>query len=112
MTEAAFQACRKVMQRANYRRGQITKAEANVAKWTAFEQYHRTHLHESQADGAAKNVEKAIKRLEEERQRFADLLFPDNNLAEAFSRCKECGSKTEYGIEYCGYDMCIKEFSN
>lgn len=109
MTEAAYQACRKVMQRANFRRGQIATAKGNVAKWTAIEASHRNELREAQADGAKKALDKALIRLEEEKKKFADLKFPDIDLVEAFSRCKDCGMKVEYGVEYCGYSICIKE---
>ena len=94
------------MQKINYTRGQITKAKGEVAKWTHIEGDHRTNLREAQANGAAKMVEKAIKKLEEVRKKFADLQFPDSNMIEKVNRCKECGSRIAERNEYCGECMC------
>jgi hypothetical protein len=49
MTEAAFQAARKIMQQANYIRGVITSMEGQVAKWTRMAGSHREMLREEQA---------------------------------------------------------------
>jgi hypothetical protein len=83
MTEVQFQAARKVMQSANYTRGLITAAKGEVAKWTAIEDGHRRNFKHAQADGAKKNIDKAIKRLAELRKKFADMKFPDENVAPA-----------------------------
>lgn len=80
MTEASYQAGRKLMQRANYMRGWITSQKNNVAKWTKIEGSYRERLQEDKADGAKKIIEKAIKQLEEARRNFANLSFPPNNL--------------------------------
>ncbi len=93
MTEAAFQAARKVMQRANYLRGLITSAEGNVAKWTKIESSHRENLREAQANGAKKCIEMALKKLEAQRVKFASLAFPDHNMKAEEHRCGECGRK-------------------
>jgi hypothetical protein len=77
MTEAAFQECRKVMQKANYLRGLITEYKMSVFKWTRFESGYREKLKHDQADGARKCLDKAMKRLEQVRKQFADLKFPD-----------------------------------
>ena len=93
MTEEAFQAARKVMQRANYIRGLITNAEGSVAKWTKIESSHRENLRPAQADGAKKCIEKALQKLEEVRLKFSQLTFPDVNLKIEQHRCKDCGRK-------------------
>jgi hypothetical protein len=93
MTEASFQACRKIMQQANYLRGVITNHKGNVAKWTNIEASHRDNLRQGQADGAKKMIEKSIRRLEEIRQKFAAIKFPDSDIVEIINRCKNCGRK-------------------
>lgn len=95
MTEAAFQEGRKVMQKANYLRGIITKWEGEVAKWTRIEGSHRENLRYGQADGAKKMIEKSIKRLEEVRQKFADMTFPPHDIVAPVNRCKDCGRKIQ-----------------
>lgn len=80
MTEESFRQCQKLMRSANHIRGLITAAKNNVAKWTSIEDGHRRNLRENQANGAKKMVEKAIKRLEEQRAKLAALKFPDSNL--------------------------------
>lgn len=76
MTEAQYQAARKVMQSANYMRGMITKAKGEVAKWTALEDGYRRNLKPGQADGAKKALIKAMERLDKERARFKALQLP------------------------------------
>ncbi|MDB5200552.1 MAG: hypothetical protein JWO92_2515 [Chitinophagaceae bacterium] len=98
MTEASFQACRKIMQKANYLRGVITNHEGNVKKWTHIEGSHRDNLRQGQADGAKKMIEKAMQKLSEVRKKFADLKFPDSNIIEIVVRCKDCGRKIKEGI--------------
>jgi hypothetical protein len=93
MTEAAFQECRKVMQKANGWRSMIATAKGNVAKWTKIEDVHRREGRESQADGANKMLQRALAKLNEYRQRFSDLKFPDDNLKETVLRCLLCGEK-------------------
>lgn len=104
MTEAAFQAARKLMQKANYLRGMITNAEGKVAKWTAIEDSHRRNLREGQANGAKKSIEKALLNLEKWRERFRELTFPDPNLREetVVHKCKRCGEPVSRYDEYCG----------
>lgn len=109
MTEAAFQAARKIMASANYKRGQITKAMGNVAKWTRIEDVHRREGRISQADGAKKCLERAIAKLADERKKFADMKFPDNDLQEPkveSAQCIECGSRVAKGNDYCGECLC------
>lgn len=93
MTETAFQAARKVMQKANYLRGLITSSIGDVAKWTKIEAVHRENGAEGQANGAKKCLDAALKRLQERRAKFAALIFPDPNLTEEELRCKDCGRK-------------------
>lgn len=81
MTEAQFQATRKVMQSANVIRGLITAAKGDVAKWTAIEDGHRNNLRPGQADGAKKCLDKAIAKLAKLRKQFADVKLPDENAA-------------------------------
>lgn len=109
MTEAAFQEGRKIMQKANYWRGIITVQKNNVAKWTKIEDVHRKELREAQADGAKKMLDKAMKRLEEVRQKFAEIQFPDSNLAiqkKEVVQCEGCGCQIAKGNTYCGECLC------
>lgn len=76
MTEDQYQATRKVMQKASYIRGLITNAKAFVAKWAALEDSFRGDLKQAQAEGANKNLQKALKHLDEQRQKFNDLKLP------------------------------------
>ena len=91
MTEKAFQEARKLMQRANYVRGMITVAKGNVAKWSNIEDAHKRDLKESSAVGANNMLQRAISKLKEQQQKFADLKFPDDNLTETINRCITCG---------------------
>lgn len=104
MTEAAFQAARKLMQKANYLRGMITNAEGKVAKWTAIEVSHRRNLREGQANGAKKALEQSLLNLEKWRERFRELRFPDADMKEqaAVHTCKQCGEPVSRYDEYCG----------
>jgi hypothetical protein len=79
MTENQYQLTRKVMASANYVRGKITAAKGEVAKWTKIEASYREQLKEGQANGAAKKLYTAMKRLEEVRKRFADIKLPNEN---------------------------------
>lgn len=106
MTEESFQQARKVMQSANCLRGYITKAKGEVAKWTKIEDVHRQELRQSQADGAKKCLDKAIKRLQELRAKFAAMTFPDPNLTIEVNRCTECGCKIAAGNTLCGECAC------
>ena len=109
MTEAAYQEARKIMQSANYRRGMITKAKGEVSKWTKIEDSYRKDLREGQANGAAKKLATAMKRLDESRQHFADLKFPDNNLSAPKVekiQCEGCGASIAKGNTYCGECIC------
>lgn len=106
MTEDSFQAARKIMQRANYFRGLITVAKGNVAKWTKIEDVHKRELRQSQAEGAKKMLDKAMARLKEVRQKFADLKFPDSDIAQPVNRCGECGIIIAAGNNYCGECLC------
>lgn len=63
MTEESYQQGRKVMQSANYRRGLITKAKGNVAKWTKIEMSFRSNLQPTRADGAKKMLDRALEEL-------------------------------------------------
>jgi len=97
------------MQTANLLRGLITKAKGDVAKWTAIEDVHRREMRHGQADGAKKCLGKAIKRLEELRQKFEDLSFPNSNITVARTehiQCEGCGASIAKGNTYCGECLC------
>lgn len=104
MTEESFQQGREIMQKANYWRGVITTAKGNVAKWTKIEMSHRENLREAQANGAKKMLEKALKRLEEVREKFSELKFPEDNLPFQkldYDQCENCGTKVSKGTLFC-----------
>lgn len=104
MTEAAYQACRKLMQKANYLRGMITNAKGKVAQWTAIEDSHRRNLREGQANGAKNMIEKALVNLEKWKVRFSELKFPDPDMKEeaVVHTCKTCGLPVSKYDEFCG----------
>lgn len=109
MTEESFQQCRKVMQKANWLRGRITTAKANVTKWTKIEDSRRKELKESQAIGAGKMLDKAMTKLQETRDKFSALKFPDSDIkAEKIKKvqCEGCGSLIAEGNTYCGECLC------
>lgn len=109
MTEDAFQACRKVMQSANYLRGIITKCKGDVAKWTKIEDVYRKELRQGQADGAKKMLDKSMIRLSEARNKFSDLKFPDAGFTiqkKKQIQCEGCGSLIAEGNTYCGECLC------
>lgn len=98
MTEESFQQGRKVMQKANYWRGIITKGEGNVAKWTKIESTFRTNLQPSRADGAKKMLDRALKDLKKYRNTFTDIKFPENNITNPVKhtvQCENCGDAVE-----------------
>jgi len=80
MTEDQYQAARKVLQTANYLRGEITTAKGEVAKWTKIEDSFRQNLQPTRADGAKKMLEKAMKRLADARKRFSDMKLPGEDV--------------------------------
>lgn len=80
MTEESFQLARKVMQQANHIRGLITTSEGEVSKWTRIEAVHRENGKETAADGAKKMIQRALKKLDERKQKFADMKFPEDNM--------------------------------
>ena len=82
MTEDQYQAARKVMQTANWMRGEITTAKGEVAKWTKIEASFRENLQPTRADGAKKMLDKAMEMLHAARKRFADLKLPDEDVKE------------------------------
>jgi hypothetical protein len=101
MTEYSYQLGRRIMAQANYRRGIITSAKGNVTKWTQIEYEARKNLKHAQADGALKQLEKALKKLDEERAKFAALKFPESDLPEPKPvRCQLCGSVFAAGEEH------------
>lgn len=109
MTEESFQQCRKVMQRANWLRGRITNAKANVGKWTKIEDAYRKDLKETQAIGASKMLDKAMAKLNECRDKFAAMKFPDDDIVIEKRRtvqCEGCGSNIAEGNTYCGECLC------
>lgn len=98
MTEASFQAARKVMASANYIRGKITVAKGEVGKWTKIESSYRDNLQEGKAEGAKKCLDNALTRLNEWRAKFEKLNFPDINLTatkKVLNQCENCGEPTE-----------------
>lgn len=104
MTEESFQLCRKVMQKANYLRGMITKAKGNVSKWTKIEMTYRSDLREAKADGAKKMLAIAMNKLEEARANFIVLNFPESNIPPSKKetvQCDGCGAPIQKGLEYC-----------
>lgn len=104
MTEASFQQCRQVMQKANYLRGLITKAKGEVAKWTKIEDVHRREFREGQANGAKKCLQKAITRLDTLRQKFEALEFPASNIVtipQKKVQCAGCGEPVNEGTDFC-----------
>lgn len=109
MTEESFQQCRKVMQRANHLRGLITKWKNDVGKWTKIEGTHRDNLHEAQAIGASKMLDKAMTKLKEVREKFEMLNLPDSNIIVVKTKkvqCEGCGSLIAEGNTYCGECLC------
>ena len=82
MTEDQYQAARKVLQTANWMRGEITTAKGEVAKWTKIEASFRENLQPTRADGAKKMLDKAMEMLHAARKRFADLKLPDEDVKE------------------------------
>lgn len=98
MTEASYQAARKVMASANYIRGKITTAKGEVGKWTKIEDSYRQNLQEAKADGAKKCLDKALVRLNEWRAKLVNLKFPAEDLVatkKVFKQCENCGDPTE-----------------
>lgn len=103
MTDAAYQECKKVMMKANHLRGKITKAKANVSKWTNIEDVFRREGQTTRADGARKMLLHAIHDLKKVQQEFADLKFPDNDLKPTVKQntCKTCGEPISKNDSYC-----------
>lgn len=109
MTEESYQQCRKVMQKANYWRGMITKAKGNVSKWTKIEMSYRSDLREAKADGARKMLNGAIERLNEVRHKFLLMSFPASDLQpdkKETIQCEGCGNIIAKGNTYCGECLC------
>jgi hypothetical protein len=77
MTEQQYQAGRKVMASANFRRGKITMCKNEVGRLTSLEGHYRENMRHAQADGVQKMILVAIEKLKEARQKFADLKFPE-----------------------------------
>lgn len=77
MTEKQFQEARKIMQTANCYRGYITKAKAKVARWGNLEDAARRSLQPNRAEACKKMTLDAIEKLNNLRQKFADLKFPE-----------------------------------
>jgi hypothetical protein len=104
MTEDSFQAGRKVMQKANYLRGEITKQKSEVSKWTRIEDACRKEMKVEQADGAKKCLVNARERLDLVRKKFADLQFPDSNMKTQkppLAQCESCGNPIPNTETYC-----------
>lgn len=78
MTEETYQQARKIMQKANWIRGKITEAKGKVAQYTNMEDTYIQNMQPGRADWARKMILKAIEKLDEWRQQFKDLRFPDN----------------------------------
>lgn len=110
MTEESYQQARKVMVVANSRRGYITIAKGNVAKWSRIEDAYRQDGKESQAEGAKKMLAKALEKLDEMRKKFADLKFPDSDIENVYTQmtqCDICGALIKKGNTYC--DECLEK---
>jgi len=109
MTETSFQECRKVMQKANWIRGIITKCKNDVAKWTKIEDANRRELKEDQANGAQKKLSKALEKLSHWRYKFSQMEFPPSNLSNRkieTVQCESCGNPIAKGNTYCGECLC------
>lgn len=109
MTEESYQQCRKVMRSINHMRGLITKAEANVGKWTKLEDYHRREFQQSQADGCKTKLISALNKLNQLRLKFDEMKFPDSNIVIARKKtvqCEGCGASIAEGNTYCGECLC------
>lgn len=110
MTEESFQQGRKIMASANYLRGIITKAKANVGKWTKLEDANRRNLKEATADGCKKKLDQAMIRLNEVREKFAAIKFPESDIVikkeGAKAQCQQCGNPVAIGNDYCGECLC------
>lgn len=109
MTEQSYQQCRKLMQKINYARGQITKQKGEVARWTQIEAIHRQELREGQANGAKKMLERAMKKLDEFRDKFAAISFPDSNIQKTYkaNSCNACKAPLAQGETVCG--LCLND---
>lgn len=107
MTEAAFQAARTIMQKANYTRGLITKAKGDVAKWTKIEDTYRRDNQSAKAEGARKYLLKAMETLKKHQKTFADIKFPDNDLVAPHKQntCQTCGEPIGRLDKFCD-DIC------
>lgn len=105
MTEDSYQQGRKVMQRANYLRGEITTKKDEVAKWTRIEASWIEKGEENRANGANKILKKALEQLEKSKQRFAELKFPESNIVikkKQKVQCEAgCGSLVDEGEVFC-----------
>jgi len=109
MTEKSYQECRKVMQKATWIRGQITKQKGEVAKWSNIEGSLRSDMKHGQADGVAKMLSKAIGKLHDLREQFRKLEFPAHNLSNEVvqkTQCEACGASIATGNTYCGECLC------
>lgn len=105
MTEESYQQGRKFMRQVNHLRGLITKAEGDVAKWKRIQDVHSRECREGQANGTKKILDKAIKKLDELRQKFDLMTFPDSNIVIVKKRsvqCEGCGAAIAEGNTYCG----------
>lgn len=104
MTEESYQQARKLMQQLNYLRGLITKQKKAVASWTNIEDVHRRNLKHAQAEGAKKQIQFAIDKLQKLRQMFAAIQFPDSNLPtpkQEVNYCRICQTVIEKNKGYC-----------
>lgn len=107
MTDAAYEAAKLVMQKANYTRGLITKAKGDVAKWTKIEDTYRRDGQTTRAEGARKYLLKAMETLNKHKKTLSDLKFPDNDLVAVHkqSTCQTCGEPIGKLDKFCS-DIC------
>jgi hypothetical protein len=107
MTEESYQQGRKVMASANYRRGMITVAKGQVARWTKIEATYRNNLQPGRAEGARKQLEKAFMKLQEARDKFAEIKFPPSDLPPTVvERCPDCGGRLKNDNKYLSECTC------
>lgn len=107
MTEAQFQAARKIMQTATGLKGMIAKYKADVVKYTGLLDYNEKQG--KSIEGVKRTLNKCIERLDYYRKKFHDLRLPDHNIKNQVIesvQCEGCGARIAKGNTYCGECLC------